>query len=69
MIKLWKAPDGGEEQRATGESPKHSLKRGKADDLHILCMSRNKKTDIITFGELKPAILNWEDYDWEDWEE
>ena len=32
-------------------------------------MSRNKKTDIITFGELKPAVLNWEDYDWEGWEE
>jgi hypothetical protein len=42
---------------------------GYIDYTHVVFMNKNKKTDIITFGELKPAILNWEDYDWEDWEE
>ena len=42
---------------------------GYIDYTHVVFMNKNKKTDIITFGELKPAILNWEDYDWEGWEE
>ena len=42
---------------------------GYIDYTHVVFMNKNKKTDIITLGELKPAILNWEDYDWEDWEE